>query len=58
MGNQRSPSHAAKIDKQLSYRRGTARRLKSVEILSAAAQLSKNYIWLGFPFHVVWKYCR
>jgi len=44
MGNQRSPSHAAKIDKQLSYRRGTARRLKSVEILSAAAQLSKNYI--------------
>jgi len=27
------------VDKQLNYRRETARRLKSVEILSAAAQL-------------------
>jgi len=29
-------------NKYLSYRRGTVRRLKSVEILSAAAQLYKK----------------
>ena len=30
------------LNKQLSYRRGTARRLKSVEILSSAAQLHEK----------------
>ena len=34
-----------------TYRRGTAWRLKSAEILSAAAQRTKNHIWLkGLPF--------
>jgi len=38
-GLSNNAEYVANLDKQLSYRRGTARRLKSVEILSAAAQL-------------------
>ena len=33
------------VDKRRSYRRGTARRPVSIEILSANAQLYKNTIW-------------
>jgi len=35
----------AKVNKKLSYRRGTARCVVSVEILPAATQQCRNYLY-------------